>query len=307
MCLLLSESHKYWTEIEKPFRVERESYCVAEREIGLNVQGNNKSGEVQIINHRAWHQKEGPGTKYAKKYTNFAYSSHFGIDLRRDENGYNCDNMFAVSPDGKKYSQRIIPYFQEIGDHYGVSYYYPLAGFPFVIKEDGTAFSADSLVEEVEDRSIKIITHILLKRFSQIRVHVVESKKKLSGIKEGGFALNYFDDLPLYDHDPNKVYFYSDNRGVFIRQLSENYKTEEIEKLIEMTYNYNTLGGQSVTPILTLAELQPGRHIFISHSGTWVGQEEEVETYLELVQSVNISEDNVIVKFSDNSEFKFFI
>jgi hypothetical protein len=56
-----------------------------------------------------------------------------------------------------------------------------------------------------------------------------------------------------------------------------------------------------------LAELQPGRHIFISHSGTWVGQEEEVETYLELVQSVNISEDNVIVKFSDNSEFKFFI
>jgi len=307
MCLLLSESHKFWTAIEKPFRVERESYCETENEIGLLVQGNNISGEVQIINHRVWHQKEGPGTKYAKKYTNFAYSSHFGIDLRRNENGYNCDNMIAVSPDGNKYSQRIIPHFKEIGDHYGVSYYLPLAGFPFVCEEEAIAFSADLLIKESEDRSIKIITHIFLKRFSQIRVHIVESDKKLSGVREGGFALNFFEELPLYDHDSNKVYFYSDNRGVFIRQLSGNYKTEEIEKLIEMTYNCNTLGMQSVTPILTSGELQPGKYIFVSHSGTWIGNEEEVEKYLELVQSVNISENNVIVKFSDNSEFKFLV
>jgi len=307
MCLLLSESQKYWTDTEKPFRVERESYCVTEKEIGLLVQGNNQTGEVQVINHRVWHQKEGPGTKYAKKYTNFAYSSHFGIDLRRDENGYNCDNMFAVSPDGKKYSQRIIPYFLKADKDYGVSSYYPLSGFPFVSEKDIRNFSADTALKTEEDKSVQITTHIYLKKFSQIRVYILESKHFLAGIKEGGFALNFSKNIPNYEYDADKMYFYNGNRGVFIRQLSGNYRTGELEKLLDNTYNCNTLGGRSVTPILTDNEIQPGKHIFVSHTGTWIGNEGEVAKYFDLVKEVHISVDEVIVKFSDDSEFKFLI
>ena len=306
-CLLMSKTHPFWKEKEKPLLVERESYCCAEEPIGMLIAGNHETGEVQIINHRAWHQKEGPGTKYAKKYTTFCYSTNFGIDLRRTENGYNCDNMFSVSPDGKKYSQRIIPYFIRLDENYGASYHYPLTGFPFVDHENINTFSADAKIEVKEDRSVKVTTQTYLKDFCQIRIHTVDTDQELMSIREGGFALNYFDQRPESIVSDNSIGFWDGKRGSFILSLAGFARPEKIEKLFGCTENFNTLGGFSVIPTLIGEKLRPGKHVFISMSGTWFVYKEGIEKLLDLVTHVDVKEDQIILFFVDKTKYVFYV
>jgi len=269
--LLLKPDDPFWIEKENPLPVERESYCIAEKSIGLLVAGNNKTGEVQIINHRVWHQKEGQGTKYAKKYTNFAYSTDFGIDLKRTQNGYNCDNMLSVSPDGIKFSQRIIPYFIKLDNHYGASYYYPLAGFPFIADSDTKSFSADKKIEITEDRSVKVTTQTYIKNFLQIRVHTVETECVLQVIREGGFALNYFDDPPEQILDGMLIGFWKNERGSFIKALWGFDGLKKNEKIADNN-NSNTLNGLDLS---------------------------------RTVKHLMVEESQVIVTFSDESKYVF--
>lgn len=42
-------------------------------------------------------------TRYGAKYAKFCYSPHFGIDVKQGEDGYGCDCMIQVSPDGRKF------------------------------------------------------------------------------------------------------------------------------------------------------------------------------------------------------------
>lgn len=303
--LLLPPSHVFWTEEEQPLPVEREHYCISEEPIGMIISGNRSTGEVQLINHRAWHQKEGPGTRYAKKYTNFCYSSHFGIDLKRDNNGYNCDSMISISPDGKKFSQRIIPNFIHVSHRYGVSYYYPLAGFPFVEQEDAKTFAADSKLEMVENRSVKITTQTYLKDFCHIRVHTIETEQALHKIREGGFALNFIHRVPEIIRDEKAISFFDGNRGCFIRALLGFQGPETSEILLEGSENHNTLGGKSVTPTLVGGKLHPGKHLFVSLSGTWIGRKDEITDRLNLVENVIVTDYQLIVEFSDGTDWIF--
>lgn len=305
MGLLLPESHAFWKDREEPLPVEQESYCIPEPDIGMLVAGNHDTGEVQIINHRSWHQREGAKTRYAKKYTNFSYSSHFGIDLRRDENGYNCDNMFSVSPDGKKYSQRIIPFFIRLDENYGASYYYPFAGFPFGAPEDAKAFSIDFKTEAEEERSVKVSTQIYLKEFCQIRVHTMETKRELTAIREGGFALNYFGKVAEAVVDEDSIAFWNGERGSFIKNLFGYVGPAQLEVLLENTENHHTLGGRSIIPTLIGGGLKPGRHVFVSFSGTWFGGKMEVAEKLGLVSKVDVSQDQVKLWFSEGTEYAF--
>ncbi|MFB0515033.1 MAG: DUF2264 domain-containing protein [Candidatus Neomarinimicrobiota bacterium] len=305
LSLLMPPSHPFWQDPEEPLPVERRSYVLQEKDIGMLVAGNHQTGEVQIINHRAWHQREGENTKYAKKYTNYAYSSHFGIDLRRDPNGYNCDNMFSVSPDGKKHSQRIIPHFIRLDDNYGASYYYPLSGFPFSEVGDTRAYSADYETKTKGDRSVKVTTQVYLKEFCQLRVHTLETECALAAVREGGFALNYFDKAVEAVVEEDMLAFWNGERGSFIKNLYGYTSPDQLEALLKKTHNHHTLGGQSVTPTLVGGQLQPGKHIFVSLSGTWFGPKEKLSEKLDLVTSVHPSVDRVVIGFSDGTEYTF--
>lgn len=289
-CLLMSPSHEFWTATEEALPVEQESYCVAEKTIGMLVAGNHETGEVQVINHRAGRPLENQWTKFAKKYGNFAYSTRFGIDLKRTESGYNCDNMFSISPDGKKFSQRIVPHLISVDDNYGASYHYPLSGFPF---------------SEKDDPSVKITTQTYLKDFCQVRVHTVETERELLVVREGGFALNYFGDVPEAIADKKSIGFWDGGRGSFIKSLWGFSAPESIEKILESTDNFNTLGGFSVTPTIVGGKLQPGKHIFISLSGTWFGHKKGIEKLLHLVKEVDVGDDRATVNFSDGSKYSF--
>ncbi len=302
--LLLKPGHPFWMEKEKPLPVERESYCISDHTIGVTVAGNHESGEVQMLNHRLWHQKEGPGTKYAKKYTNFAYSTDFGTDLKRTENGYNCDNMLSVSPDGVKFSQRIIPHFIKVDEGYGASYHYPLAGFPFIVDDNSKTFSADKKIEIPEDVSVKVTTQTLIKFFLQIRVHTLETERELEIVREGGFALNYFDNPPKELINGMSVGYWKNERGSFIKGLwgfdgPAKNRDEKSEN------NFNTLNGYSVTPVVSKDRIGPGRHIFVSLVGTWLGPESILHDKLNVVKSTKVENGRVVVKFSDDTVYVF--
>lgn len=303
--LLLPPDHAFWTEEEQPLPVERGDYCVSEEAIGMTICGNQSAGEVQLINHRAWHQKEGPGTRYAKKYTNFSYSSHFGIDLRRNEYGYNCDSMISISPDGKRYSQRIIPNFIRVENGYGASFHYPMAGFPFIEEEDSRTFAADSRIEMVEDRSVKITTQTHIKDFCQIRLHTIETEQGLKAVKEGGFALNYSGDVPQIILDEKSIGVFNDRRGCFIQAVLGFDGPEDVEQLLIRRENHNTLGGWSITPTLVAGKLLPGKHIFASLSGTWLGKREDHRDKLNLIQNIEVTWNQVVVEFHDGTDWIF--
>ena len=128
--LLLPADHSFWTAPEEPLRVEVESYARNVEPVGLQVIGDKATGEVQMLNHRVWHMDDRPVTRYGVKYAKFCYSSHFGIDVKRGEDGYGCDSMIQVSPDGRKYSHRVIPNFVALGDRSGASWHYPFSGAP---------------------------------------------------------------------------------------------------------------------------------------------------------------------------------
>ncbi len=303
--LLLPESHAFWTEKEMPLPVEERDYSIGDPDIGMNIFGNKETGEVQIINHRAWHQKESAGTKYAKKYTAFSYSSHFGIDLTRTENGYHPDNMFSISLDGKKYSHRIIPIFESIEDNYGVSSHYPLAGFPFVEDNDSKTFSADSSIEIVEDKSAKITTHILIKNGYQVRLNILETEKAVYSAREGGYAMNYLDERPEVVIDKNLSAVYNDEKGSFILGILGFNNPNSSVKTIESEKANNTNGGKSIIPVLETTNLNPGRHLFLTLTGTFFNGREELEEITQLIKNVIEEDDSIKVEFNDNSEFTF--
>jgi hypothetical protein len=302
LSLVVPRLNAFWRDPEEPLQVEREHYVVREPSIGMLVAGNHETGEVQIINHRAWHQKETADTKYAKKYTNFCYSSHFGIDLRRDKNGYNCDNMFSVSSDGETYSQRIIPHFIELRDNSGASYYYPLSGFPFQKEEEQKEYSADRNSDVHEDQAVRITTRIFLKDFVQLRIHILESDRELATVREGGFAVNYFNGEPDLIVEPDMMAVWDGARGSFIKSLYGFKGTAIQDELLKQVDNHNTLGGQSVTPTLVGGAVQPGKTVYASLSGTWFDQREKISEIAGLVHQLQVSEEDVRVVFNDGSE-----
>jgi len=302
--LLMDKNHPFWMQKEQAVAVEKRSYCIGEKKLGMIVSGNQSTGEVQIINHKVWHQKEGPGTKYAKKYTNFVYSSHFGIDLRRDKNGYNCDSMFSISPDGYKFSQRVTPHLIGIDDNYGVSYHYPLEGFPFVAEEDEKIFSADKKLHVMQNRSVKLTTHTFRKKFCLVRLNIIDTKISLKRIREGGFALNFNETMPEVYSDGSSIGFSDGRRGSFIKSLIGFQAPESAEHLFQKLNNSNTLGGKSITPTIYGDEIEPGRHFYLSYSGTWFGDIRAIHTLLSLIADIRLDKDSLTIAFSDLSRFR---
>ncbi|UCE08310.1 MAG: hypothetical protein JSW07_09930, partial [bacterium] len=166
-------------------------------------------------------------------------------------------------------------------------------------------FAADSKIEMEKNHSVKITTQTYIKNFCQIRVHTVETEQELMAVREGGFALNYFDDVPeavVYD---KSIGFWIDNRGSFIKSLWGFSSPEKIERIMANTKNFNTLSGFSMAPTLIGGRLKPGKHVFISLSGTWFGAKDKIEELLKIINNVEINQSYVKVIFVDGSFYQF--
>jgi hypothetical protein len=73
------------------------------------------------------------------------------------------------------------------------------------------------------------------------------------------------------------------------------------------TQNFNTFSGFSVTPMLIGGRLKPGKHVFISLSGTWFGSKEKIERPLHLVKKVDVGKNIAILNFADGTTYRFYL
>jgi len=288
--LLLPADHPFWAAPEEPLRVEVEGYARNVDPIGLQVVGDQTTGEVQVLNHRVWHMDDRPVTRYGAKYAKFCYSSHFGIDVKRSEDGYNCDCMIQVSPDGKKYSHRVVPHFISLGDRSGISWHYPFSGAPstFYPFTEG-------------DESVKITTQTLVKDSCQLRAHLIETGKPLAAFREGGYAVDFAGERPEVIIGRDFAAVWNGKKGAFIRGLagfSGVYSRDETLKDIERE---NTYAERSATPTILGGEIPAGATIVLSFSGTFF-RRGDLEKLLGMVKRVTVMDRKVTVQFAGGEE-----
>ncbi|MGE5549928.1 MAG: DUF2264 domain-containing protein [Bacteroidota bacterium] len=293
--LLLPAEHPFWTAPEEPLRVETESYVRNIKPVSLQVTGDHATGEVQMINHRAWHMNDRPATRYGVKYTKFCYSSHFGFDVKRPAEGYNCDCMIQVSPDGVKYSHRVVPNFIALGERSGASWHYPFSGAP-----------STSYPFAEYDESAKITTHTYLKGSCQLRAHLIETEKPLAAFREGGYAVDFDGPLPEVIAGPDYVAVWNGEKGAFIRNLYGFAAPMSREEILRDTARENIYKDQSATPALRGGRIEAGAKIVVSFSGTFF-RREDLDGLVKLVKGASVEGKTVSVQFADGEkrEIKF--
>ncbi len=100
--LMLPENDSLWQAVEAPLPIHKGDFCRSVPEAGLTLIGDNKSGHVQLISQKSYHND----ADYNAKYTKFAYSSEFSYEAGKVHGSYNCDNILQFSSDGIQYYQR---------------------------------------------------------------------------------------------------------------------------------------------------------------------------------------------------------
>jgi len=289
VCLLMPEDHPFWSAPEEPLRVEAESYARNVTPVGLQIIGDKAAGETQAINHRVWHAGDEPHTRYGAKYAKFSYSSHFGIDVKRGEDGYGPDCMIQVSPDGAKYSHRMAPYFGGLGERGGLSWHYPLLGEP-----------AGSYPFAAGIDSVKITTRIHAKGSCQVRIHLIETAVPLAVFREGGYAVDFTGD-PEVIVGPDHAAVWNGSKGAFIRNLHGFVRALSREEVLADVRKENTYAEKSATPVIIGGELPPGQAIVVSLSGTFFARE-ALDALVNSVKGVTVGGDTVTVRFADGTE-----
>lgn len=189
--LLLPAGHPYWAAQENPLPVERGDFSLAVRPAGLLVDGEHRTGQVQIINHGSGNIAKGR----EKKYGNISYSSHFGFTVPVSPGGCNFDSALLISRDGRSFAGRPKPLFLQLEPGFGRSYSLPLK----------------------TDKTVVYLNTILCDHF-QIRVHLVVSNEPFA-VKEGGYALAFGSDRPEVLSGPDWEFAACDAGATFIRRL----------------------------------------------------------------------------------------
>ncbi|MBQ7321006.1 MAG: DUF2264 domain-containing protein [Clostridia bacterium] len=177
LCLLLPESHPFWSSEEQPLPIESGAYLVKPSEPSLNfaVMGEKSSGVTVLNNHFQYYQNGiycNPFNDMASYYNKFAYNSRSGFAISTHDL-VSADNMICLETrDHAMTSHRWG--FTDLGEEHG-----------FMVSEH-TPFS--------NDRGTVIRTWMRpLPNGWHLRVHRVTLSQEYR-IYEGGFSVGLWDD-----------------------------------------------------------------------------------------------------------------
>ncbi len=190
--LLIPEDDAFWQAEEKPLPIHRQTYSQPIKSTGLLLLGDHKSGHVQLVNQKSYHNQP----EYNAKYTKFAYSSIFSYEARSIYDSFNCDNVLQFSEDGILYHQRWSMENLYCERDFSASRY-PL----YQVDEAGSA-----------------ITYTLVKDDFMINFHQVQTKKSLT-FREGGYPLGFDEGEAQTASLPQAEVAYKDNKLTFLRAL----------------------------------------------------------------------------------------
>ncbi|HWZ96093.1 MAG TPA: DUF2264 domain-containing protein [Opitutaceae bacterium] len=222
--LMIQPDDPFWKVKEEKLPIHRESFSVPLHSAGLLMVGDKKTGHVQLINQKSYHDKP----EYNAKYTKFAYSSIFSYESRLIYKNYNCDNILQFSADGINFRQRweMTPLYCE--KNFAASKY-PL----YDVDKDGI-----------------IHTSILVKDDFMINLHQVETKKPSVVFQEGGYPLGFDKGAAKTVSIKGAEAAYIDGKLTFIRNLHGYTKQVHALPFADDINGSNVRYRQSVVPVL---------------------------------------------------------
>jgi len=222
--LMIQPDDPFWKVKEEKLPIHLESYSVPLRSAGLLLTGDKKTGHVQLINQKSYHDKP----EYNAKYTKFAYSSIFSYESRLIYHNFNCDNILQFSADGINFRQRWEMTHLHCEKDFAASKY-PL----YDVDKDGT-----------------IHTSILVKDDFMINLHQVETKKQALVFQEGGYPLGFDQGDAKTVSIKGAEAAYKDGKLTFIRNL-HGYTTQvHALPFADDVNGSNVRYRQSVVPVL---------------------------------------------------------
>ena len=221
--LLIPPKDPFWTTPEEPLPIQRENYSVPLRPAGLLLVGHKKTGHVQLINQKSYHDKP----EYNDKYTKFAYSSIFSYEARQIYKNFNCDNVLQFSLDGINFRQR-----------WEMEHLY--------CEKD---FAASRYPLYDVDPAGSIHTWILVKGDSMINLHRVETTKSLV-FREGGYPLGFEEGEARTVSVDGAEAAYKDGKLTFIRNLHGYTRQFRAIQFADDVNGSNVRYRRSVVPAL---------------------------------------------------------
>ncbi len=271
---LLPGNHPYWNADEEKLPIHKENYSIPLKSAGFLLVGDNKSGHVQLVNQKSYHDNP----EYNAKYTNFVYSSVFSYESRSIYKTYNCDNALQFAEDGINFRQR-----------WSMENLYCIKNFN----------ASKYPLFEVDDEGI-IYTYIFVKDDFMINFHRVETKKNIT-FREGGYPLGFDSGLPKIDSIDNAEYASIDGKISFMRNLYGYTKQFKTSGFNDDVNGSNVRYRYSVVPKFGFENKNLNKFYLANMVYGKVGTD-SVEQLMALVTKFIITENRAFVSFYDGEE-----
>jgi hypothetical protein len=223
--LLIPPEHPFWQTSEKPLPIHKGSFSVALPKAGFLLSGNQRTGHVQLINHKSHHDKP----EYNAKYTKFAYSTHFSYEARAIYGNFNCDAVLQFSNDGINFRQRweMTPLYCEPG------------------------FAASHYPLHEADPAGQATTFTIVKDDFFVNLHWVFPTRPLI-LREGGYALGFDSSQPEVISIPGAEFAACDGKYTFIRSLCGYTRQQRAAPFADDINGSNVRYPRSATPSLSV-------------------------------------------------------
>jgi len=221
--LMIQPDDPFWQVKEAPLPIHIASYSRPLKKAGVLLVGDQRTGHVQLINQKSYHDKP----EYNDKYTKFAYSSVFSYEARQVYKNFNCDNALQFSEDGINFRQRWEMELLYCERDFAASRY-PL----YEVDPAGTIHS-----------------WVLVKDDFLVLFHQVETSKSLV-FKEGGYPLGFDEGRAETVSVPGAEAAYKDGKLTFIRNLTGYARQFKALQFCEDINGSNVRYRQSVVPAL---------------------------------------------------------
>lgn len=280
---LLPESDPFWQTIEKPLAIHNENFSIPIKSAGFLIVGDQKTGHVQLINQKSYHDKPG----YRKKYTNFVYSSVFAYEA---SSKYNCDNALTCSFDGGgKFRQR-----WQIENLYCQQDFAASRYKIYNIDDEVDRYK----LYEADDMGWGY-TYILVKDDFMVNVHRIETDKSLM-FREGGYPLGFDEGEAEIISTEGAEAAYKDGKISFLRNLY-GYTVHPASPLYQGSQGSNIRYKHSIVP--TLGFENKDQKVFYLASMIYgkIGHA-SIEELMGLVTDFHIEDGLVMVTFYDSEK-----
>ncbi len=166
--LAIPDTHPFWQAPEETLPVERGDYTITIPAAGFLIHGCRETGQVQVLN--------GASVKFAKKYTNLAYSTHFGFEV--------TGHQPAGSPDPAGDACLTL-------SRDGITWYGRRHGRVLAADGDALLMEAEHVVgDDGRVPPVRVITAAAFAGEQQVRVSRVEAGYPVL-VREGGFACGW--------------------------------------------------------------------------------------------------------------------